>query len=121
MQQTSRNLIAGVLNLVSGASAIIGSLILGGIGAISFGVMSSVPDRDVQAFAFVPALVFFPMALFIFITGVVAVVGGVAAIQQRRWWVALIGTVASIFSCFFLGIPAMILLIMGEPEFRRIT
>ena len=118
MQQISKSLVAGVLNLVSGASAIIGSFGLALLGMIGSGVLSTVPDHDAQAFSFVPALVFFPLALFLLIIGAAAVAGGIAAIQRRRWWLALIGTVASIFSCFFLGLPAIILLVLGEPEFH---
>ncbi len=120
MQQTSKSLVAGVLNLVSGVSALIGGFVLALLGLVGVGVLGAVPDHDAQAFAFLPALVFFPMAIFVLIVGALAVAGGIAAVQQKRWWLALIGTVASIFSCVFLGIPAIIFLVLGEPEFRRV-
>lgn len=119
MEQTSKALFAGVLSIISGVSGLIGGVFLALLAALGAGALGATGDAEAQAFWFVPAAFFGPLALLCLVTGGLAVAGGVAAVQRQRWALALVGSIAAVFSCFFLGLPAVILLILSEQEFRR--
>ena len=47
-----------------------------------------------------------------------ALVGGVSAIQCRRWGWTIAGSIAAILICPPLGVPAIVLVIIAEGEIR---
>jgi len=118
MEQTSKAMIAGVLSIVSGISALIGCFIMVLIAAVGTGVLEMAGDHDAEAFAALPLLFFLPLAALLCVLGVCSVLGGIASVQRRRWALALAGSIAAVFSCFVLGIPAVILLLVAEGEFH---
>ena len=61
---------------------------------------------------------FLPLALLCFVSGVIAIVGGIAAFNRRRWGLAVAGSIAAVFGFFPVGIAAVIFTILAEPEFR---
>jgi hypothetical protein len=62
---------------------------------------------------------FFPLALLCFVIGVAAVICGIAAINRRRMWLAIVGGIAAVLSFFPLGVAAVILTVLSEKEFER--
>jgi len=51
------------------------------------------------------------------ILGIVAIIGGVYALRRRIWGLALAGSICAFFCAWFLGIPAIIFVILGKSEF----
>ena len=63
-------------------------------------------------------ILFLPLAILCFASGVIAVAGGVAAFNRRRFGLALAGSIAAVFGFFPVGIAAVVFTILAEPEFR---
>ena len=65
---------------------------------------------------FVPGIVL-GTAIPSLLIAVLALVGGIFAVQRKRWGWALAGSIAAIFSFILLGIPAVILIAISKNEF----
>ena len=117
---TSKSTIAGVLDIIAGVMSLIGACVLFLIGVIAAGAITTagVHDPTAARFAYLPIALFGPLALLCLVIGLLSVVGGVAAIRQRRFWMALVGGIAALFAFFPVGIPAIVLTVMAEREFE---
>jgi len=113
MEKTWKPMTAGILNIVAGVFAVIGfiGLIIGGFVTSNPAVFrGDIPPVNVSAICFglcIPSL----------IIGVLGILGGVYAVQRRRWGLSLAGAIACIFSSFILGVLATIFLAMSKNEF----
>ena len=116
-RKTNYASIAGMLCIVSGATAILGGFILATIGmAASFLPIALADDVPIVA----PVIVMFifgPLALMLFGLGAVAIAGGFAGTRRTRWGMLVLGAAASVVCFVLLGIPALVLAIMSEREF----
>jgi hypothetical protein len=120
MERTWTPTAAGVLDILAGLSALFGCLTLGLLGTLAHGPISHVRHGCAPDFvAWLPLTFLSLIAFFLFVIGIVAVIGGVFAVQRRHWGWSLIGSIAAVLSFFPLGIPAIILTIMAEKEFTR--
>lgn len=117
MSVTSKATVAGVLDIASGVSAVIGTIVLGGMGFIGFSVLAS-EASEAGLVKVLPLAVLGPLALLLLIAGIVAIVGGVAALRGSSWGWAVAGSVASLFAFLPAGIAAVILTILAEDELR---
>jgi len=117
---THKTTIAGILDIVAGASSLIGALALFIIGVIGSGVLgiAGAHEEEVLPFAILPIAFFLPLALMCLVIGVVAIAGGIAALRRERMWLAVIGSIAALFAFFPLGVVAIILTIIAENEFE---
>ena len=53
------------------------------------------------------------------ILGIIAIVGGVFALQRKTWWLALVGAiVALMWPCSLLGILSVIFVCVSKKEFK---
>ena len=109
--------VAGVLEIVAAVCALIGS------GSLVFAalIMSSVPD--IQDDPEVPLEAIFGLliglAVFVFVAGIVSLVGGIAGVRRRNWGWALAGSIAALFLMPPAGILALVMTIAGEKEFQK--
>jgi hypothetical protein len=112
---------AGILSIVAGglnglvAIGIIVAIIF--LGSLSPMIMDYVDPADVPFVMplIVPILVF--ILVFSVITAVFPIIGGVYALQRRRWGWALAGSIIAIFRTNVLGILATIFVSMAKDEF----
>lgn len=118
MAQTSKATVAGVLDIVAGVSGLIGGIPLLVLALVGSGVLGTLPDPDLRPLAAIPLALFLPLALLCFVSGFVAIAGGIAAFNRRRWGLAIAGSVAAIFGFFPIGIAAVVFTILAEPEFQ---
>jgi len=118
MAETSKATIAGVCDIVAGIAGLIGGIPLLVLAVVGSGALGALPDPAVRPLAAIPLAFFLPLALMCFLAGVVAIAGGVAALNRRRWGLALAGSIAAVFGFFPAGIVAVIFTILAEPEFR---
>ena len=117
MAQTSKATVAGVLDIVAGISGVLGGIPLLVIAVVGSGVLGTISDPNVRPLAILPMAVFLPLALFCFLAGVLAIIGGIAAFKSRRWGLAVAGSIAAVFGFFPVGIAAVIFTILAEREF----
>jgi hypothetical protein len=118
MTETSKATVAGVCDIVAGICGLIGGIPLLVLAVVGSGVLGTLPDPDVRPLAMIPLALFLPLAILCFISGLVAVAGGISAFHRRRWGLALAGSIAAVFGFFPVGIAAVVFTILAEPEFR---
>jgi hypothetical protein len=109
MERPWRPLTAGILDLVSGVGMLFICFWLVLAGGITT-IITTVPP-------WVPSLLFgiaIPFALL----SVLAVIGGIFAIQRKVWGLALAGAIAAFFCFFVFGIVAIIFTALSRNEFK---
>lgn len=114
---------AGVLNIISGATHLLGAvfiLVFGWLGDGVFNIlwygMVGTPltpltqplPQEIQGIVAIPVL----------ILGILAILGGIYPIKRRAWGLALTGSVCGALLTWFLGIPAIILTIISKKDFE---
>jgi len=120
MEKTWKPIVAGILDIISGAVgliAVVGLIIAIGItGGFYIPGMEYIPK-------FVPSLltgIAVPLAIF----SIMSLVGGIYAVQRKIWGLALAGSITSIFASIPLlgglpvGITATILTALSKDEFE---
>jgi hypothetical protein len=122
MQQTNSK-IGGVLSIVAGSFGIMGMLFFLFIGLMFLffpGEYDGTYRYDTWSTGggeiFV-AVWFFILGIFSLLTGALAIVGGIFGLRRRHWGLALAGSIASAFTFFPCGVPAIIFTALGKPEF----
>jgi hypothetical protein len=58
------------------------------------------------------------LAVFRALVDILAIVGGVFCLRKRSWGTGLAGSIAAVFAGWLLGIPALVLVIMGKDQFK---
>jgi hypothetical protein len=114
MEKTGKPLVAGILNIVAGvfslifaASYFVGFLaISGAMGIPGMGYVHGLVPGMMLAFA-IPAL----------LIAVLALVGGIFAVQRKYWGWSLAGSIAAILAFFPFGIASTILVAIAKNEF----
>lgn len=119
MKKTPMPLVAGILNIVSGVISLLGFIGLL-IGAVAVG------STAVDITGWIPGLGFALTVLIILatlclVTGIIALVGGIFAIQRDKWPWALAGSICAVIPLVLLGIIAIVLVSMSRGEFENIT
>ena len=64
-------------------------------------------------------VIFGAMFLFQFLIGALGIAGGICAIKKKAWGMALAGAIASSMSFYYIGIAAVVLVSMAQPEFIK--
>ena len=114
MEKSSKPTVAGILNIIAGVLGLIWAICL----FIGFGVVSGaigIPTGYIPGF--VPGIVL-GMAIPTLIIAILALVGGIYAVQRKKWGWALTGSIAAILVFLPLGIVATILAAMSKNEFE---
>lgn len=118
MAQTSKSTVAGVLDVVAGISGLVGGIPLLILALVGSGVLGSLSEPELKPLAVIPLALFLPLAILCFLGGLLAIAGGIAAFNRRRWGLALAGSIAAVFGFFPLGIAAVVFTILAESEFQ---
>lgn len=102
--------IAGILTIISGSFKIFGLLGL-------FVASIFVPVN--QGFGFAPniSIVIMVIAFFMAIVGILAIVGGVFAIQRKHFGWAVTGSIVAFLPFSLLGLASIILISLSKDEF----
>ena len=121
--KTWKPLVAGILDIVSGASRIIGSIvaILGILFFIPVAITGGpglVPDMPNWMIPGVLSSILIIGVVFIFIVAILSIIGGIYAVQRKKWGLALAGSIAAIFGSSIMGILATIFTAMSKDEFE---
>ena len=120
MEKTWKPTVAGILNIVSGASGL--TVVIGLIIAISVTGGFHIPGTE-EIPRFVPNLltgIAVPLAIF----SILSLIGGIYAVQRKLWGLALAGSISAIFASTPLlgglpvGITATVLTALSKGEFE---
>ena len=113
---------AGALNIISGATHLLGAVFIFIFGWLGDGVfnilwygMVGTPltpltqplSQELQCTVAIPVL----------IVGLLAILGGIYSIKRSAWGLALAGSICGTLLTWFLGIPAIILTMVSKREF----
>ncbi len=105
-QHTAKPVIAGIINIVIGACALLGLSVLGIIILV-------IGSLTVPFLGFVVMLIGVPLVA----GAVLALVGGIYAVQRKMWGWALAGSIATALMSNVLGVVSVVLVAMSKPEF----
>jgi len=114
--------VAGILDIVAGAFAIIGAFFTS-IWSLLIPYFATLPGMDFREFGQFPVRFFAAIAIFVAIflvaLGILAIVGGIFALRKKKWGLALAGSIAALLTGgWLLGIPAIVFTIMGKKLFE---
>jgi len=116
MDRTWKPTVTGILSIIAGATRLIGAiiiLILGWLGDGGFSLLwFGMPGAPL-----LPQPLLWTLAIPVIVLGILAIVGGIYALQRRTWSLALAGSISAAFLAWFLGIPAIILSALSKKEF----
>lgn len=115
MEKTWKPTVAGILDIVCGVLALISFIgLIIGI-AVTSGALD-IPGRWAIPW-FVPTILW-SIAIPTLIIGILALVGGIFALQRKYWGWALTGSIAATLSLFFVGIPTIVFTAQSKDEFQ---
>ena len=121
MEKTWKPTVAGILDIVSGA---VGLLAVSGL-IIAVSVTGGFYIPGTEAIPkFAPSLLA-SMAVPLAILSILSLVGGIYAVQRRKWGLVLAGSISSIFASIPLlgglpvGITATVLTALSKNEFEK--
>ncbi|MBM3172593.1 MAG: hypothetical protein FJZ85_02560 [Chloroflexi bacterium] len=114
-KRTWMSSVAGILDIICGAFALFGSGVLAIIGTIGGAILSQVAPTIPPA---VVAVILSALAAPLAIMGILAIVGGIFALQRKGWGLALAGSIVAFFGSWFLGIAAIVFTALAKEEFE---
>jgi uncharacterized membrane protein len=115
IEKTWKPVAGGILNIVAGVFSLIGFIVLIIIASSSF--IWDQAGMDPMS-ANVAQTVLVVAAVVTFITGILPLIGGIFALQRKRWGLALTGSIAAIIGTTILGILSVIFIAMAKNEFE---
>jgi hypothetical protein len=125
VQKTWKPTAAGILNIVAGVLSLLGAIgiIIGIIVFVSVGSAPFLADmwRDIGGLGVGPNLLIIILviaAIFSAILGILPLIGGIYALQRKKWGLALAGSIVAIFGSSIMGILATIFIVMAKDEFE---
>jgi len=112
MNKTKKPIIGGILSIFSGLLGLLGIFSY----AIGFGAPGSgIGKGDMPPF--VPSIIY-GIPIPAVIIAVLAIIGGLFALQRKHWKWAITGSIAAALSLIILGIPAIVLISISKDEFK---
>ena len=125
MQKTWKPTVAGILNIIAGVLSLLGALgvIIGIIVFVSVGstpflayMWRDLGDLGIGLNFLIIILVI--AAIFLATVGILPLIGGIYALQRKKWGLALAGSIVAIFGSSIMGILATIFIAMAKDEFE---
>ena len=123
MKKTWKPMVAGILNIVTGASSLLGFVMVM-ISLVFVPVsMNAVGPGPALGYNhwFIPGFVetiLLIVAVFLLIVSVLPILGGIYALQRKKWGLALAGSIAAILVPTLLGVVSTIFIAISKDEFE---
>ena len=125
MEKTWKPTAAGILNIIAGVLSLLGAIGVI-IGIIVFVFVGSVPFlaymwEDLGDLGIGPNFLIIILvigSIFSAVLGIFPLIGGIYALQRKKWGLALTGSIVAIFGSSIMGILATIFIIMAKDEFE---
>jgi len=119
MKLTWKPIMAGILDIVSGAIGMVGGLyfvVLTSLFRSMHEILRADPIVIEQTEQIISKLFAIPFVL-VFI-GIISIIGGVYALQRRIWGLALAGAICSCIVFPIFGLPSIIITGLAQEEFN---
>jgi len=119
MKLTWKPIMSGILDIVSGA--------IGMVGGVYFVVLTSLFRSMYEILNVDPLVIeqteqlisrFFAIPFVLVFIGIIAIIGGVYALQRRIWVLALAGAICSCMVFPIFGLPSIIITGLAQEEFN---
>jgi len=121
MQKTWKPTTAGILSIISGAISalsVIGLIIaITAVETWKF-VVDVIPPEDLPFVAPLVTTILIILLILSVLEAVFPIVGGVFALQRRKWGWALAGSIIAILGVFPLGVASTVFVAMAKDEFE---
>ena len=119
MERTGKPIAAGILNIITGVLGIVGAIGM----FIGFSFITNIWKISGVEFRFIPFPQFIEnvilgLAIPSLIIAILALVGGIFAVQRKQWGLSLAGSIAAILTLFPLGIASTVLTSISKDEFE---
>jgi hypothetical protein len=122
VKKTWKSTVAGVLTIVGGVLSLIcflGMIVAAVLVGSSETVLDYFRDAGVSGDISLVQTILIIIAIFFAITAALALIGGIFAVQRKRWGWALAGSIAAILGSWWpLGIAATVFTAMAKDEFK---
>jgi hypothetical protein len=121
VKNTWKSTLAGVLSIVAGVLSSIGFLAMIVAVAVigsSEVVLDAFRDAGISGDISLVQTILIIVAIFSAITATLALIGGIFALQRKRWGWALAGSIAAILCSSPLGIAATVFTAISKDEFK---
>jgi hypothetical protein len=114
---TWKPLLAGILNITVGTVDLLGTLALIIVISVT-GVPELFPAEDIYPMT-VSALnaILTTLTVYLGIAGLIAITGGICALQRKTWGLALAGSIAATLTGSILGMASIVFLAISKDEF----
>jgi len=123
MEKPWMPVVAGILEIISGAFGIVVGLFI----ALQLNIAKAIQGAP----GFMPHTGSFPqmpfslfpgmgmaMGIIIAVIGALAIIGGIFALKTRVWGLALAGSIAAVLTGRIMGVLALIFIVLGRKDFR---
>jgi hypothetical protein len=119
MKLTWKPIMAGILDIVGGAIGMVGGLYVVALTSL-FRVIHQYVQLDPNIVTRVEQIIQSINALpfVVVFIGIIAIIGGVYALQRRIWGLALAGAICSCMVFPFFGLPSIIITALARDEFN---
>jgi hypothetical protein len=119
MKKTEKPQAGGILSIIAGVFGLLGSFgILIAIISLA-GTGHWIHDMDYYYWESVSATpILWSIGIPMFFCGIMAVIGGIFAVQRKQWGLALAGSIAAFFPAWILGLLAVIFVAISHDEFQ---
>ena len=121
-QKTWKPAVAGILDIVGGV-AILGFASIATVATLFIPFTSSVVSEAIPGITYeiipgslYPMLTIMPIVFFV--VGILSLIGGIFAIQRKKWKLALAGSIVAIFGATLIGILATVFIALAKDEFE---
>jgi len=117
-KKTPMPVVAGILDIISGVLSLIGFVAFL-IGSIAVGL--NAVDIHIRVWDSGTAIALSVLITFTVLSlavGILALIGGVYALQSKKWGLALTGSICALIPSFVLGLAAIILTALSRDEFE---
>ena len=121
VERTWKPTTAGILNIITGSINALGviGLIIAIISVGSINIMSFLPPAEAPFIAPLLTTILVVVLMFSIIEAVFPIIGGVFALQRRKWGWALAGSIIAIIgNTFPLGVASTIFVAIAKNEFE---
>jgi len=116
MEKTPKPIIAGSLSMFSGGVSLIGFIGLL-IASIALGWTAADVTGWLPGMSIALSVLIILCVLSLF-AGVLALQGGIYAVQRKKWGWALVGSICALVPTFVLGLAAIMLITLSKDEFE---
>ena len=121
VRKTWKPTTAGILNIIAGALSALGAigLFIAIIAVGNINITRYLPPGDAPFVAPLVGTVLIVLLVLSIIEAVFPIIGGVFALQRRKWGWALAGSIIAILGTFILGLASTIFVAMAKEEFEK--